>query len=145
MPLRGGGLIRMAVAKRKKEKYRKETEQIRALLRLYIPLDPAELRAAAMAGRVVLDHNGMSKDTFVVDNYAKQGDQFRITVNRSTMQVEAIFVKSWLARPKDSVTGQLQFDKLSDGTVCPALTTVNAHAGKLSIAMANSDYAGRVN
>ena len=140
MPLRGGGLIRMAVAKRKKEKYRKETEQIRALLRLYIPLDPAELRAAAMAGRVVLDHNGMSKDTFVVDNYAKQGDQFRITVNRSTMQVEAVFVKSWLDKPKHTVTGQVRFDKLTDGTVYPAFSTVNVPTGHLSITMVNSDY-----
>lgn len=140
MPMRGGGLIRMVMAKKKKEKYQKETEQIRAVVRLYMPLDRAKLSAAALAGRVALDHNGTSEDALVVDNYAKQGDQFRITVNRSTMQVAAVFLKSWLDKPKHTVTGQVRFDRLPDGTVDPALTTVNAREGKLSITIATSDY-----
>jgi len=140
MRLRGGGLIRMAVAKRKKEKYQKEIAQIRALVRLYMPFDPAKLRAAAAAGQIVLDHSGTSESAFVITSYAKQGDQFRITVNRSTMRVAAVSVKSWLNKPKDSVTGQVQFGQLPDGTVYPALTTVNAPSEKLSITMGDSDY-----
>jgi hypothetical protein len=100
MPLRGGGLIRRAIAGKKKKRYRKEIEQIRALVRLYMPLDAAKLRAAALAGQIALDHKGTSGDVFVIENYAKQGDKFRITVNRSTMQIEAISVKSsgWTSR-----------------------------------------------
>lgn len=140
MPLRGGGLIRMAMAKKKKEKYQKETEQIRALVHLYMPFNTAKLRAAAEAGDVALNHNGTSEDALVIDNYAKQGDHFGITITHATMQIEVVSIKSWLDKPKDSVTGQLQFDKLPDGTVYPALTTVNAPAEKLSIMTANSDF-----
>lgn len=124
MPPRGGGMIRMVMAKKKKEKYQKETEQLRALMLLYMPFDPAQLRAAAEAGHVALNHNGTSEDALVIDNYAKQGDHFRITINHATMQIEAVSIKSWLDKRKHTVIGQIRFDRLPDGTVYPVLTTV---------------------
>lgn len=138
--LRGGGLVRMVVAKRKKEKYQKEIGQIRALTRLYMPLDPVKLRAAGQADEIALDRQGARGDTFVISNYAKPGDQFGITVDHSTMQIAAISLKSWLEKPKDSVIGQVRFDRLSDGTIYPALTTLNVSSGKLSMTIGNSDY-----
>lgn len=145
MPLRGGGLIRLALAKRKKDKYRREIEQIRALRRLYVPIDPAKLRAAARAGLIAIHHNGPSEDAIVIDNYAKQGDRFGITVSRSPMQIQAIRVKSWLKKPKDSVTSEVTFGRLPDGTVYPAVTSVKAPSEKFSITIADSDYSRGVN
>lgn len=145
MPLRGGGLIRLALAKRKKDKYRKEIEQIRALRHLYIPIDPAKLRAAIQAGQIEFHRNGPSEEDLVMDNYAKQGDQFRITVSRSPLQIEAILVKSWLKKPKDSVTSEVTFGRLPDGTVYPAVTSVQAPSEKFSITIADSDYSRIVN
>lgn len=140
MPVGRGGLIRQVVTKRKKEKYQKEIEQIRALMRLYIPPNTTKLRTAALAGQIALDHNGTSADAFIIDNYAKQGDRFTITINRSTMQLAAVSVKSWLDKPKHSVSGRVCFDRLPDGTVYPASTTVNVSSGHLTMTIVNTDY-----
>ncbi len=140
MPMGRGGLIRQAVAKRKKEKYKKKIEQIRALMRLYMPPDAAKLRAAASAGQLTLDHSGTSGDRFVIDNYAKQGDRFTVAINPSTMQLASVSVKSWLDKPKDSVSGEVRFDRLPDGTVYPASTTLNISSGHLTMTIVNSDY-----
>ena len=144
MPLRGGGLIRMALAKRKKDKYRKEIKEISALRRLYMPIDPAKLRAASQTGQIAIHNSGPSEDAIVIDNYAKQGDQFRITVNRSPMQIEAIRVKSWLKKPKDSVTSVVTFGRLPDGTMYPAVTSVKAPSEKFSITIVDSDFSRAV-
>lgn len=140
MPMGRGGLVRHVIAKREKEKYQKEVEQIRALMRLYMPPDAAKLRAAASAGQIAFDHNGTSGDTFIIDNYVKRDDRFTITVNHSTMQLAAVAVKSWLDKPKDAVSGHIRFSRLPDGAVYPAFSSVNVSAEHLTMTTVTSNY-----
>ena len=135
-----GGLVRALVVKRKKEEAQKEMAQIRAVTGMYFPLDRTKLKQALQSGQLHLVSGDPNEDTVVIDNYAKQGDEVKLTLNHSTMQIERVSMKSYLDKPKDTLTAQVQFSELPDGTRYRSSTTMNAPSKKLSIVTVNSDY-----
>ena len=139
LPLRGG-LIKKLMAKKKKEEYQDNLKQIHALTELYMPFDRAKFKEALAADQVNLEHDGTNDDTVVINNYAKKGDQLRLTLNQATMQVERILVKTYFDKPKQVLTAKVQYSTLGDGTRYTAVTTIDAPSKKLSVARVNSDF-----
>ena len=129
--------------KQKKEEAQKEVAQIRAVTGMYFPLDRAKLKLALQSGRVHFATGNTSEETVVIDNYAKQGDEVKLTLNHSTMQLERVSMKSYLDKPKDRLTAEVQFSELPDGTRYRGFTTIDAPSKKLSIETVNSDYSVR--
>ena len=139
LPLRGG-LIRRLVTKKKKDEYEKDATQIRTLAALYIPFSRDKLREALMAGRASLEQDGTNDETAVIKDYAKPGDQVRITLSRTTKQIEQVSIQSYFEKPSQVLTANVQFFRLSDGTNHPSYTTINAPSKNMAISIVNSDY-----
>lgn len=135
-----GGLIRTLVVNQKKEEAKKEVEQIRAVTGMYFPLDRAKLKQALQSGKLHFVTGASNEETVVIDNYAKQGDEVKLTLNHAAMQIERVSLKSYLDKPKDALTAEVQFSELPDGTRYRSSTTINAPSKKLSIETVNSDY-----
>ena len=112
-----GGLVRGLVVKQKKEEAQKELAQVRAVAEMYFPIDRAKLKQALQAGQVHFVTGDSNEETVVIDNYAKHGDELKLTLNHSTMQMERVSVKSYLDKPKDPLTAEVQFSALPDGTL----------------------------
>ncbi len=139
LPLRGG-LIKKLMAKKKKGEFQEDLKQIHALTELYMPFDRAKFKEALAAGQVDLEHDGTTDDVVIINNYAKKGDQLRLTLNQATMQVERISVKTYFDKPKEVLTAKVQYSTLGDGTRYTAVTTIDAPSKKLSVARVNSDF-----
>ncbi len=135
-----GGLVRGLVVKKKKEKAQKELAQIRAVAGMYFPFDRTRLKGALQTGNVHFVPGDSHEDTITIDNYAKQGDEVKLTLNQSTMQIEQVSVKSYLDKPKDTLTAEVQFSELPDGTRYRSSTTLNVPSKELSVETVNSDY-----
>lgn len=139
LPLRGG-LIRRLVAKKKKDEYEKDATQIRALAELYIPFSRDKLREALMEGRGSFEQDGTNGETAVIKDYAKPGDQVRITLSRTTKQIVQVSIQSYFDKRNQVLTANVQFSRLGDGTNHPSYTTINAPSKNMSISIVNSDY-----
>jgi hypothetical protein len=135
-----GGLVRGLVVKHKKEEAQKELAQVRAVTEMYSPIDRTKLKQALQAGQVHFVTGDSDEETVVIDNYAKQGDEVKLTLNHSTMQMERVSIKSYLDKPKDALTAKVQFSELPGGTRYRSSTTIDVPSKKLSVETLNSDY-----
>jgi hypothetical protein len=138
-PLRGG-LIRGLIAKDEKKKAEKEVKQIHELVKLYMPLNCSKFAAALQGDGVHLESGNAGEDTVLLRGYAKPEDEVKITLNHTTGRILGISVKSWFDKPKDAMTGEVQFSTFGDDISYPAMTTLIAPSKHLSIRMVNSDY-----
>jgi hypothetical protein len=137
--IHGGPLMKHMVEK-KKEQVQQELEEIHAVMQLYLPFDKAKFREVLRTGKIDLEHDGANVNAVILNNYAKQGDQMRITLNRATMQIDQIWIKTYFESPTDTMTAIVLFSDLPDGTVYPSLTSIAAASKKLNIATAQSDF-----
>jgi hypothetical protein len=137
---RMGGPIRAMIASDKKKKIKADVEEVHSLSQLYFPLDPVKFKSALHSNKAVLEQNAANADTIVLSDYAKTGDQVRLTLDRTTMQIDRVSVKTYLDKPKNVMTVNLDFSTLPDGTLYPALNSIEAPSKKLSIATVNSSF-----
>jgi hypothetical protein len=135
-----GGPLRRRMAERKIEEFQEKVAQVHALTAMYLPLDHPKLEQALHANRVDLEHDGTNGSAIIVNDYAKPGDQLRLTLNTSTMQIERITVRTYFDQPNDALTADVQFSQLPDGTVYPSVTAINAPSKKISITTVSSDF-----
>jgi hypothetical protein len=140
-----GGLIRRSIAKKKKDEVKDKMAQVHVLAGMYLPFDWAKFKEALDAGRVDVKLDGTDDDIVTVNDYAKKGDQLRLTLNGSTMQVEQITVKTYFEKPKDALSANMQFSRIGDGTTYPGVTTIKAPLKKLSITTVESDFSKAAN
>jgi hypothetical protein len=139
-----GGPLRHLIADDKKKKITEDIEETRALSQLYLPFNQARFKEALHSGKVGVEHDGPDGDTIVLSDYAKPSDQLRLTLNK-TLQISRISVKTYFDKPKDVMTVDLNFSTLPDGTLYPALNSINAPSKKLSIATVNSSFSKPMN
>ena len=112
-----------------------------ALLRSYVPPDPAKLRKCWQAGRMttnVIEAGHRVKLSF--KDYEKPGDEMIVEVNPESHQVLSVAVNSFLASPKDAVTMNTDMASLPDGTSYPAKVQLNTPAKQMGLTVTNSDY-----
>lgn len=99
-----------------------------------------KLGQALHTNRVDLERDETNGSSIIVNDYAKPGDQLRLTVNVSTMHIRRIGVRSYFDQPSDALTADVQFSQLPDGTAYPSITTINAPSKKVSITTVSSDF-----
>jgi len=139
-PQVSGGPLRKHIAEKKIEEFQEEVAQIHALTAMYLPLSHAKLGQALHVNRVDLERDGANGSAIIVNDYAKPGDQLRISLNVSTMHIQRIEVKSYFDQPSDALTADVQFSLLPDATAYPSITTINAPSKKISITTLSSDF-----
>ena len=133
--------IRGRVIARKTEELTDYMKQAVALVKTYVPPDPARIQAVKDAGKVSLDAPGAGKGIRVnLRDYAKPGDLLTVEVDPTSNRVLGLTVATYLDDPKDVVTLDVRFSSLQDGTGYPANEALLAKAKNLSVNVTNTGY-----
>jgi hypothetical protein len=143
-PAARGGPFRKMMVEKKIEDAQNEIVQVHALVGMYLPPNQEKLRQAFAASRMTFEKNRAGGDAIVIHDYAKPGDELSLVLNTSTMQIQHITVKTYFDRPKDTLTAEVDFASLADGTLYASMTTVNTPSKKLSLTTVSSDFSKAV-
>ena len=133
--------IRGRIAEKKKAEMTDYMKSAVALMKTYVPPDPAKLQAVMDAGDVTIQprDNGQ-RVRLDFSNYEKAGDSLAIEVDLSSHKPTGISVASYLDEPSDAVNLGVIMSSLEDGTVYPSTTTLDAQAKNLVVTTTNSGY-----
>ena len=133
--------IRGRVVARKTEELTDYMKEAVALVKTYVPPDPARIQAVKDAGKVSLDLPGAGQGVRVnLRDYGKPGDVLTVEVDPASNRVIGLTVATYLSDTKDSVTLDVRFSSLQDGTGYPATEVLVAKAKNLSVNVTNSGY-----
>ncbi len=112
-----------------------------ALVKTYVPPDPNRIQAVKDAGNVSIVLPGGGRGVKVnLSSYAKPGDLLSVEVDPTTNRVIGLTVNTYLDDAKDTVTLDVRFSNLQDGTGYPATEVLVAAAKNLSVNVTNSGY-----
>jgi hypothetical protein len=133
--------VRGRVIEKKKEELTDYMQQAVALVKTYVPPDPARIQAVKDAGKVSLDLPGGGHGARLnFRDYAKPGDALTVEVDAASNRVMGLTVATYLDDAKDAVTLDVRFSSLQDGTGYPATEVLVAKAKNLSVNVTNSGY-----
>jgi len=133
--------IRGRIIENKKEELTDYMKQAVALIKTYVPPDPARIQALKEAGKISLDLPGGGKGARLnFRDYSKPGDVLSVEVDPASNRVIGLTVATYLDDAKDSVTLDVHFASLQDGTGYPATELLVAKAKNLSVNVTNSGY-----
>jgi hypothetical protein len=137
-PKKKGGL-RGKIAESKKEELTDTMKQAVALVKTYVPPNPAMIQRAVDAGKVsveVLQPGKVAR--LVFKDYELPGDSLGVTMDLTTNHLMAISVASYLGSPSKPVTMNATMGSLTDGTTYTASTQLSLPFDQLVVNVANS-------
>jgi hypothetical protein len=133
--------LRGRIIENKKEELTDYMKQAVALVKTYVPPDPARIQAAKDAGKVSMDLLGPGRGVRLnLRDYGKPGDVLSVEVDPASNRVTALTVATYLNDAKDAVTLNVGFSSLQDGTGYPATKALVAQAKNLSVNITSSGY-----
>ncbi len=133
--------LRGKAAENKKEEISDATTEATALVKQYVPPDPALIQAAKDTGRLTLtppDPTG--KVVVVIKDYRKPGDSLTIVLNVATSSLASLAVATYTDSAKDAVKLNVTFGTLADGTVYQPAIQLDVASQSLGIAIQNTGY-----
>ena len=138
--------VRGKIVENKKEEMGEYMQSAVALVKSYIPPDPAKIQLAKDAGKVSLTVLEPGKRVKVdIKDYEKPGDTLGIVLDTATNQILGLSVASYLADAKDAVTLDVTMATLTDGTGYPAKIVLDGKSQNIKVTVSNSDYKKMVN
>jgi hypothetical protein len=139
-PKKKGGL-RGKIAESKKEELSETMQQAVALVKTYVPPNPASIQRAVDAGKVAVEMVQPGKVArLVFKDYELPGDSLAITMDVATNHLMGISVASYLGSPSKPVTLNTTMSSLPDGTTYTANSQLSLPAEQLVVNVANSGY-----
>jgi hypothetical protein len=134
--------IRGRIAKKKTEEMEDYVQQAMALIKQYVPPDPARLQAIKDQGAQVLEVlDNATKLRAEFPNYLKTGDLLSVDIDPNSDRIKGVSVASYLEDDaKDVVTLAVTFSELQDGTSFPAEIKMHGASKKLDVVIDNSGY-----
>jgi hypothetical protein len=133
--------VRGRVIARKTEELTDYMKQAVALVKTYVPPDPARIQALKDVGKVSLDLPGGGKGARLnFRDYAKPGDVLTVEVDPASNRIIGLAVATYLDDAKDAVTLNVRFASLDDGTGYPANKVLVAKAKSLTVTVTNTGY-----
>jgi hypothetical protein len=134
------------VAENKKEELSAYMQDAIALIKTYVPPDPAKIQACKDAGKMSIAVTEPGKKAkFDFKDYEKPGDDLGIEIDLTTNHILGLSVASYLADAKDAVTLSVVMAALPDGTGHPSTITVGAPAEATTVVITNTAYAKKLN
>jgi hypothetical protein len=133
--------LRGKIVENKKEEISDSMKEAVALVKQYIPPDPARIQAAKDEGRLSVvppDAHGGTK--VVIKDYLKAGDSLTLAMNVATDQLSAVTVSTFTDKAKDAVGLNVAFGSFPDGTVYAEKIALEVKSEDLAVAIANSGY-----
>ena len=136
-----GGAVKEKVVANKVEDLKEYMSNVAALVKQYVPPEPAKIQASAQGGKAALDKEttpGIAE--LAIRDYALPGDKLTISFNAAAKSVAGVNVNSYLGKEKDTVTLAVRFASLPDGVNHPAETVLVAKAKQIQVKITNSGY-----
>jgi hypothetical protein len=128
------------VVENKKEDISEGAKEAVALVKQYVPPDPARIQAAKAAGNVsVTPPDASGQVRMVIKDYLKPGDSLALDVNAATDQIAGMTVSTFTDK-KDPVGLKISWSALPEGWVYPAKIQLDVPSQKLGVAIENSGY-----
>jgi len=133
--------LRGRIVANKKEELTTYMQSAVALVKSYVPPDPAKIQAVKDAGDVSVQLAGSGAEVkLAFANYEKPGDSLDVSINLTNNQMKGLSVASYLDDPSDAVNLGVIMSALPDGTVYASETTLDAPAKNLTVVVQNSGY-----
>ena len=145
-PEEGKRGLRGKVAENKKEDISAYMQSVVALIKTYVPPDPAKIQACKDAGKMAMTVTEPGKRAKIdFKDYEKPGDDLAVEVDLATNQVLGLSVASYVTDAKDAVSFNVTMAALPDGTSYPATVKIDAPAEALAVVITNSAYQKKAN
>ena len=110
-----------------------------ALVKSYVPPDPAKIQSAKDAGKVAVVPEGSIVKVDIRD-YEKPGDSLGLELDMAKNTLLGLTVASWLKDAKDTVGLKVAFATLPDGAFYASQITLSAPTQKIEVKITNSGY-----
>ncbi len=139
-PKKKGGL-RGAIVEKKKEEIAGAAQKAVALVKTYVPPNPALIQKAVESGNANLEIVEPGKvGRLVFKNYELPGDSMAITIDLATNRLMGLDVATYLEAPSKPVTLKVTMGSLADGSTYTARTDVAIPSEQLVLDVANTGY-----
>jgi hypothetical protein len=141
-PDRGGrrGRVAERVVENKKDDMQDYMEQAVALIQKYVPPNADAIQKAKDAGKLTVTPPQEGILRVELRDFVQPADQLTIAVDAKALLLSAVNVATYIEKPEDSVTLDVRFGKLTDGTSYSAQTTLAAKAKNITVAVENSGH-----
>jgi len=136
-----GSHVRKHVEK-KKEEYEQYADQIKSLIRQYVPPDREMLQQAYQQGNIMMEPQAGPSGKFrlVISNYIKKGDNMTLVIDKVQKDLMNVSIATYMDDPSDAVTVSAQFTGIPGGPRHVSSETINGVRKQLTIVVQNSDY-----
>jgi len=135
--------LRGKVAESKKAELEASLKDAVALLRTYVPVDPARIQASKDSGDVSISlPSSEGRVRVTIKNYMKAGDEVAIDVDavKNTLQAVAVTTYTGEGKEKSPVAMRVGYAPLADGTLYPATEALDLSGQGLKVDIQNSGY-----
>ncbi len=132
--------IRGKIAKKKKGDMAEYMADATALVKRYVPPDPARIQAVKDAGKMSFHPLAADKLQLQFRDYLKAGDVLSVYLDPSTNHLTGVRVSTHLGEPDDLVTLDVTMNTLSDGAVYPSEIVLVAQSKEIKVDIRNSGH-----
>ena len=139
-PEKKKGGLRGKIAENKKEELSDYMKEAVALVKSYLPPDPAKIDAAKTAGRLSVSPQPGNKVRLTLATYLKPADSLALEMNLADNTLAAANVASTMDSDKAPVSLAVTFAKLDNGAVYEAKTVLDAKGKELRVTIEKSGY-----
>ena len=132
--------IRGKIAANKKEEMGDYMAAAVALIKEYVPPDPAQIQKVKDAGKLSITPLAADKLQLQMRDYNKSGDILSVYLDPSTNHLTGLSVTTYLEAPDDKVTLDVTMNTLSDGAVYPSEIVLNGYSKSVKVDIRNTGH-----
>jgi len=133
--------LRGKIVANKKEEISDSVKEAVALVKDYVPPDPAKIQAAKDAGRITMNPpDAQGHAAVVIKDYLKTGDSLTVEMDAASNRLLGLVVSTYTEKAKDAVGLNVSLGTLPDGAVFPAKIVLDVEKESVSVAIENSGH-----
>jgi len=137
---RGSGRAKQRIVENKVDDMKEYMEKAANLIHLYVPPTAENIQKAKDAGKMTVKPPQQGRVRVEFPDFIQPSDLMAIEVDAKALLLSALSVATYLEKPEDTVTLNVKFGSLSDGTGYTAQTTLDAKAKNIRVVVENSGH-----
>ena len=137
---RGSGRAKQRIVENKVDDMKDYMEKAANLIHLYVPPTAENIQKAKEAGKMMVKPPQQGRVRVEFPDFIQPSDLMAIEVDAKALLLSALSVATYLEKPEDTVTLNVKFGSLSDGTGYTAQTTLDAKAKNIRVVVENSGH-----
>jgi hypothetical protein len=135
-----GGRVKKQVIENKKDDMKDYMEKAGTLIHKYVPPDPAAIQKVKDAKKLTVTPADGGRVRLDLNDYLQPGDKLSVIINAATNTMAGLSVATYLDKREDTVTLDVQFGALADGTSYQSQTTLEAKAKNIRVVIQNTGH-----